>query len=192
VLLLPALALAVKTSSATRSNAQWRRCIPPLSAVLERPLALVRKIPSFVAFLPSNRGYVRDGLLRRDTRNDSESSAGPRTDAPSARRIVVTGASSLLTQATFIRERCYRDEPSNSPSPRIAPYLIRTARVERRASIRWSPRATVISLRRRRLASVSASRAAFASSAAEKDRRQAARSHGSAAPRPTLHVPGSG
>lgn len=50
----PALALDVNTSSTNRRTAQWRRCIPALSAAPSRPLMRLSRFHSFLTFFPSN------------------------------------------------------------------------------------------------------------------------------------------
>jgi hypothetical protein len=52
--LLPALALAVKASSATRRTAQWRRCIPLLSAASQLPLVLTERFTRLGRRFPQN------------------------------------------------------------------------------------------------------------------------------------------
>lgn len=52
----PALALDVNTSSTNRRTAQWRRCIPALSAASSRPLTSRSGFHSFLTFFPSNQG----------------------------------------------------------------------------------------------------------------------------------------
>ena len=52
----PALALEVNTSSTNRRTAQWRRCIPALSAAPSRPLTSRSRFHSFLTFFPSNQG----------------------------------------------------------------------------------------------------------------------------------------
>jgi hypothetical protein len=53
----PALALEVNTSSAKRTKALWRRCIPALSAVARRPLTRSGRLHSFFTMIPPNQGW---------------------------------------------------------------------------------------------------------------------------------------